>query len=76
MIDHLLFNKAFWIQKTTQVQNKLDNYDNLQKFHDNVMSYNGKRIDHYSSPENAGFSYKHDTYIYISDDGTISNTKN
>ena len=76
MIDHLLFNKAFWIQKTTQVQNKLDNYDSLQKFHDNVMSYNGKIIDHYSSPEHAGFSYKHDTYIYISDDGTISNTKN
>lgn len=30
MIDHMLFNQAFWMKRTDDVKNKLSNYQNLQ----------------------------------------------
>lgn len=30
MINGLVFNQAFWIKRTPEIANKLNNYDNLQ----------------------------------------------
>lgn len=38
MIKGLVFNQAFWIQKTDDVANKLNNYDNLQYKANNLQN--------------------------------------
>lgn len=43
MIKGLIFNQAFWIQKTDDVARKLANYDNLYSFKEKVMSFNNSR---------------------------------
>lgn len=40
MIDHLLFNRSFWIERTPEVQNKLDNFDKLQSFRNKLSKIN------------------------------------
>lgn len=37
MLDHLLFHKAYWINRTDDVKAKLNNYDSLKSFRDNII---------------------------------------
>lgn len=45
MIKGLVFNQAFWIQKTDDVANKLANYDNLKNQVDDLESFRSRVLN-------------------------------
>lgn len=56
MIKGLIFNQAFWIKRTNDVANKLNNYDKLQSqldyANDQLDSLNGEyRLEAYNALE-------------------------
>lgn len=75
MIKGLVFNQAFWIQKTDDVANKLNNYDNLKSFHDRAINQGSLVIECHLSEhdywEYNGIYYKGNPEVYVNNDGTI-----
>ncbi|MEL4234915.1 hypothetical protein P5719_001390 [Lactobacillus amylovorus] len=64
MIDHLLFYRSFWIERTPEVQNKLDNFDRLQSFKNKLS-----KIDLEAWNKSGGQYIK--ASIQVNDDGTF-----
>lgn len=75
MIKGLVFNQAFWIQKTDAVANKLNNYDNLKSFHDRAVNQGSLVIDCNLSEHDYwqynGTYHRGNPEVYVDNDGTI-----
>ena len=78
IINGLVFNQAFWIKRTPEVANKLNNYDNLQaeyngykEFHDTVMNQAGKTLFSFG-PHEYGGSVEWHVSVQVSKDGKMS----
>lgn len=62
MIKGIVFNQAFWIQKTDDVANKLNSYDSLKAFHDTIMKQNNKTL----------YTYVYNSNNYVAVDLSVS----
>ena len=76
MINGLVFNQAFWIKRTPEIANKLNNCDSLNTFKQNVISsmnhaINAKNIYKEHHGQKSGTYYK-EAVITIDDNGYIT----
>lgn len=71
MIDHILFNQAFWMKRTDDVKNKLNTYQNLQNQVNSLQSFkNNVKGRYYSQFDGNGEYYS--ISVYISEDGRLA----
>lgn len=75
MIKGLVFNQAFWIQKTDDVARKLANYNNLKSFHDRAVNQGSLVIECHLSEHDYwqynGTYHRGNPEVSVDNDGTI-----
>lgn len=82
MIKGLIFNQAFWIQKTDDVANKLVNYDNLKNQVNDLKSFRSRVLNQESLTidcqlgsndhwQRNGSWHTGNPVVYVQSDGSI-----